>query len=103
MNTTHSVKKVIVGALTSGGLALAALGFTTGVASASPSNPQPNIDVSDWGVPVVECIQCNKSVLGGASEKVNPGIKVGDSVRVSTPKAKLGDGSVRVATPSVGN
>jgi hypothetical protein len=80
------------------------LGFTAGVASGAPVNPQPNIDVSDWGVPVVECIQCNKSVLGDASEKVNPGIKVRDhSVRVSTPKATLGDGSVRVATPSVGN
>jgi hypothetical protein len=36
MNTTHNFKKMVVQALLSGGVALAGLGLTTGVAQASP-------------------------------------------------------------------
>lgn len=103
MNTTSNLKKVIVGALTSGGLALAALGLTAGTAGAAPSNPGPRIDNSDFGIPIVECIQCQRTVAGDGSERINPGTKLGGSVHVSTPTAKLGDGSVRVAAPSAGN
>ncbi len=93
MNTTYNLKKMIVGALLSGGVALAALGLTAGTASAAPApGPGPTIDHSDWGVPVVECIQCGRELPGDGS------------VRVTNPGAQLGgDGSVSVATPSAGH
>ncbi len=105
MNTNHNIKKMLVGGLLSGGIALATLGLTAGTASAAPSPyPGPSIDHSDFGVPIVECVQCQHSTPGDGSVRVsNPGARVsGDgSVRVATPSAHMsGDGSVRVATPS---
>ena len=90
MNGNQPLKKMVVGALLSGGLALAALGLTAGTASAAPANPRPTIDYSDFGVPVVECIQCQRTLPGDGSVKFNPG-------------PQLGDGSVRVAIPSAGH
>lgn len=93
MNGNQPLKKMVVGALLSGGVALAGLGLTAGIASAAPSNTGPTIDYSDFGVPVVECIQCHRAVPGDGSVKVNP----------VNPGLKLGDGSVRVAVPSAGH
>ena len=41
MNTNHKVKKVIVGALLSGGVALAGFGLTAGTAHAFRPQPEP--------------------------------------------------------------
>ena len=90
MNTKQPLKKMIVGALLSGGVALAGLGLTAGTAHAAPDNPGPTIDYPDWGGTVVECKQCGRTLPGDGSVRVNPG-------------AKLGDGSVRVAIPSAGH
>jgi hypothetical protein len=90
MNTTHNLKKMIVGALLSGGVALATLGLTAGTASAAPAPPGPTIDHSDYAGPLVECNQCGRTLPGDGSVKVNPG-------------PQLGDGSVRVAIPSAGH
>ncbi|HZN83455.1 MAG TPA: hypothetical protein VFC01_27790 [Mycobacterium sp.] len=77
MNTTHNLKKVIVGALLSGGVALAGLGLTTGTAQAAPQGPGPTIDHSDFGVPVVECIQCGRNLPGKLDiPSINPAGKV---------------------------
>jgi hypothetical protein len=89
MNTTHNREKMIVGALPSCGVALAAL-LTAGTAGAAPSNPGPTIDHSDFAGPLVGCNQCQRTLPGDGSVHVNPG-------------AKLGDGSVRVAIPSAGH
>lgn len=44
MNTTHSLKKMIVGALLSGGLGLAGLGLAAGTAQANPGpGPLPTV------------------------------------------------------------
>src|SRR3981189_2000521 len=61
MNTIQPLKKMVVGALLSGGVALAGLGLTAGTAGAAPANPGPTIDPSDFGTPVVECIQCQRT------------------------------------------
>jgi hypothetical protein len=90
MSTTHNMKKMIAGALLSGGFALAALGLTAGTASAAPGDPGVTIDHSDFAGPVVECNQCGRTLPGDGSVRVNPG-------------AQLGDGSVRVAIPSAGH
>jgi hypothetical protein len=90
MSTTHNMKKMIVGSLLSGGLALAGLGLTAGTAGAAPQYPGPTIDHSDYAGPVVECVQCQRTVPGDGSVRVNPG-------------AQLGDGSVRVAIASAGH
>jgi hypothetical protein len=90
MDTTHNLKEMAVGALLSGGVAQAALGLTAGTASAAPAPPGPSIDHSDFGVPVVECNQCGRTLPGDGSVRVNPG-------------AQFGDGSVRVAIPSAGH
>ena len=90
MNTTHNLKKMFVGALLSGGVALAALGLTAGTASGAPANPNPTIDHSDYAGPVVECDQCNRTIPGDGSVSINPG-------------AKLADGSVSVSIPSAGH
>jgi hypothetical protein len=90
MNTNQPLKKMIVGALLSGGVALAGLGLTAGTAGAAPANPGPTIDYSDFGIPVVECIQCQRTLPGDGSVRVNPG-------------PQLGGGSVRVAIPSAGH
>ena len=42
MSTIHYLKKMTVGALLSGGVALAALGMTAGTAGAAPQNPNPS-------------------------------------------------------------
>ena len=90
MITTHNLKKLIVGALLSGGVALSAVGLTAGTASAAPQNPNPTIDHSDYAGPIVECIQCQRTLPGDGSVRVNPG-------------PQLGGGSVRVAIPSAGH
>jgi hypothetical protein len=82
MNTTHNLKKMIVGALLSGGVALAALGMTAGTASAAPGDPGVTIDISDSGIPVVECKQCGRILPGDGSVHVNP----------VNPGAKFGNG-----------
>lgn len=90
MNTTHNLKKTLIGAFLSGGFALAALGLTAGTAGAAPGpgpGPGPTIDHSDFGVPVVECVQCRRTLPGDGSVRTNPG-------------PQLGDGSVRVAIPA---
>ncbi len=99
MNTTHNLKKIIIGALLSGGVALSALGLTAGTASAAPSpGPGPTIDHSDFGVPIVECIQCGRERPGDGSVRVNPGAKLGN------PASQAGGvGEVSVATPSAGH
>ena len=81
---------MVVGALLSGGVALAGLGLTAGTAGAAPANPRPTIDHSDCGIPVVECIQCQRTLPGDGSVRVNPG-------------PQLGGGSVRVSVPSAGH
>jgi hypothetical protein len=93
MNTNQTLKKTIVGALLSGGVALAGLGLTAGTASAAPSDPGVTIDHSDFGVPIVECKRCGLKLPGDGSVKINP----------ATPGAQFGDGSVRVAVPSAGH
>ena len=83
MNTTHNLKKMIVGALLSGGVALSALGMTAGTASAAPGNPNPTIDHSDYAGPIVECNQCGRTLPGDGSVKinpVNPGVKFGNGL-----------------------
>ena len=77
MNTNQPLKKMIVGALLSGGVALAGLGLTAGTANAAPANPGPTIDHSDFGVPVVECIQCQRTLPGDGSVRVQPWTPVG--------------------------
>ena len=49
MNTPHSLKRIIGGALLSGGLTIAGLGLAAGNAQAHP-NPVP-LDNGDWGPP----------------------------------------------------
>jgi hypothetical protein len=81
MSTIHNLKKMIVGGLLSGGIALAALGLTAGTASAAPGNPNPTIDHSDYAGPIVECNQCGRTLPGDGSVKnnpVNPGVKFGN-------------------------
>jgi hypothetical protein len=83
MNTIHNTKKVIVGAVLSGGVALAALGITAGTASAAPANPNPSIDHSDYAGPIVECNQCGRTLPGDGSVRVNPvnpGVKFGNGL-----------------------
>lgn len=65
--------RALVAALLTGGVALGALGVA-GTAGAEPSNPGPTIDYSDWGVPVVECIQCRTTLPSNAPIWVNPQI-----------------------------
>jgi hypothetical protein len=83
MNTTHNLKKMIVGSLLSSGVALAALGLTAGTASAAPANPGPTIDHSDYAGPIVECNQCGRTLPGDGSVRVNPanpGVKFGNGL-----------------------
>jgi hypothetical protein len=80
MSTTHNLKKMIVGALLSGGVALAALGVTAGTASAAPGDPGVTIDHSDFAGPVVECNQCGRTLPGDGSVRVNPGAKFGNGL-----------------------
>jgi hypothetical protein len=80
MNTTHNLKKMIVGALLSGGVALAALGMTASTASAAGGDPGVTIDHSDFAGPVVECNQCGRTLPGDGSVRVNPGAKFGNGL-----------------------
>ncbi len=77
MTTTH-IKKTIVGALLSGGVALAGLGLTAGVAQAQPDGPGVTIDHSDFGVDVVECTRCGLNLPGKVDIRagVNPATKL---------------------------
>jgi hypothetical protein len=72
MNTTHNLKKIIVGALLSGGVALAGLGMTAGTAAASPQSPDPSIDHSDFGIDIVQCNQCQRQLPNTGGINVNP-------------------------------
>lgn len=72
MSTIHTLKKITVGALLSGSVALAGLGLTAGTAQAAPDRPGPTIDHSDFGVPIVECNRCGLELPGGLN--VNPGV-----------------------------
>ena len=77
MNTTYTLKKMIVGALLSGSVALAGLGLTAGTAQAAPDRPGPTIDHSDFGVPIVECIRCGSGLPGKLDiPSINPAGKV---------------------------
>jgi hypothetical protein len=76
MNTTQPLKKIIVGALLSGGVALAGLGMTAGTAQAAPTKPGPTIDISDWGGPIVECNQCQRTLPGGVDVSLPGGFKL---------------------------
>jgi hypothetical protein len=68
---------MIVGALFSGGVALAGLGLTAGTAQAAPQDPGVTIDHSDFGVDVVECNQCGRSLPGKLDvPSINPAGKV---------------------------
>jgi hypothetical protein len=51
MNTTNNIKKTVVGGLLAGGVALAGLGLTTGIASAAPSQHagDGSVRVADLG------------------------------------------------------
>ena len=81
MNATQNLKKLVVGALLSGGVALAGLGLTAGTASAAPQNPGPTIDHSDYAGPVVECNRCGRTLAGDGSVTVtNPGAKFGNGL-----------------------
>lgn len=90
MNTTHNLKKIVIGTLLTGGLAAAGLGLGTGTAAAQPQGPGVGVDYSDVG-PLVTCNACQVAKPGDGSVRVNPGV------------AKIGDGSVRVAVPSAGH
>ncbi len=91
MSTINNLKKLIIGALLSGGVALAPLGMTTGIASAAPQNPNPTIDHSDYAGPIVECNQCGRTLPGDGSvgQPVNPGVKFGNGLLLPavTPSA----------------
>lgn len=90
MSTINNLKKLTVGALLSGGVALAGLGMTAGIAGASPENPNPSIDHSDYAGPVVECNQCGRTLPGDGSVKpANPGVKFGNGLLLPavTPSA----------------
>ncbi|MGE0215209.1 hypothetical protein [Mycolicibacterium sp.] len=79
MSTTQNIRKIIIGGLLSGGVALAAL--TAGTAGAAPANPNPSIDHSDYAGPVVECNQCGRSAVpGDGSVRINPGAKFGNGL-----------------------
>jgi hypothetical protein len=92
MNTTHHLKKIVLGTLLSGAVATAGLGLTAGTAAAQPQGPGVGVDYSDVG-PLVTCNACQVAKPGDGSVRVNPGPGV----------TKTGDGSVRVAVPSAGH
>jgi hypothetical protein len=73
MNTTDNLKKVIVGAVLSGGIALA--GLTAGVAQASTQPIDPSINTSDFNIPIVECTQCQQTLPGRPTVHPNGGNK----------------------------
>ena len=77
MNTNQPIKQMIVGAVLSGGLALAGLGMTAGIAQAAPDKPGPTIDYPDWGGTVVECNQCHRVLPGGIDVSLPGGFRTG--------------------------
>lgn len=83
MSTINNLKKLVIGALISGGVVLPPLGMTTGIANAAPQNPNPSIDHSDYAGPIVECNQCGRTLPGDGSVRVNPvnpGVKFGNGL-----------------------
>ena len=82
MNTTDNLKKLIVGAVLSGGIVLA--GLTAGVAQASTQPIDPSINTSDFNVPVVECTQCQQTLPGRPTVHPNGGNK-GDTTGGTLP------------------
>ena len=75
MNTNQTVKKILVGALLSGGVALAGWGMSVGTAQAAPAKPGPSIDYSDFAGPIVECNQCQRTIPGGVDVSLPGGFK----------------------------
>src|SRR3979409_1993354 len=73
MNTIQPLKKMVVGALLSGGVALAGLGLTAGTAGAAPANPGPTIDRSVFASPGAKAIRGQRPLPGDGSLRVNPG------------------------------
>ncbi|KUI47415.1 hypothetical protein AU198_23670 [Mycobacterium sp. GA-1199] len=86
---THSVKEMMIGALLSGGIGLAA-GLTAGAANAAPSpHPQLTFEYSDVAAPG-----------DGSVRATSPQSRLCDgSVRVTGAAPEACDGSVRVAIP----
>lgn len=76
MSTNQPLKRMIVGALLSGGVALAGLGMTAGVAQAAPDKPGPTIDHPDWGGTIVQCNRCGQQSLPGINVSLPGGFKV---------------------------
>jgi hypothetical protein len=77
MITTNKLKKMLVGTLLSGGVALAGFGLTAGTAYASPENPGPSIDYPDSGGTLVQCKQCGRGLPGALdTPAVNPATKI---------------------------
>jgi hypothetical protein len=92
MNSTHSLRKVIVGALLSGGIAVA--GLTAGTAQASPKPIDPSINTSDFNVPVVECTQCHQTLPGRPTVHPNGGNKPGtDDTLSGRPQVRPNGGN----------
>jgi|GEM_PF-5585665 len=81
MNTNHNLKKMIVAALLSGGVALAGLGMTAATAQAAPDRPGPTIDHSDFGIDIVQCNQCQRVQPGVVD--VRPGFKLPGAAQVA--------------------
>jgi hypothetical protein len=77
MNATHHLRKVIVGALMSGAIALA--GLTAATAQASPQPIDPSINTSDFNIPLVECKQCQQTLPGRPEVHPNGGNKGGNN------------------------
>lgn len=92
MNTTHTLKKIVLGTVLSGSVVAAGLGLAAGTATAQPQGPGVGVDYSDVG-PLVTCNACQVAKPGDGSVRVNPGAGV----------TRIGDGSVRVAVPSAGH
>ena len=70
MKNSHKVKTIIVGALLSGGIAMG--GLAAGTAQAQPQSPDPSIDISDSGLPIVQCKQCQRGLPNPGNIHVNP-------------------------------
>lgn len=87
--STYGVKKMMIGALLSGGIGLAA-GLTAGAANATPSpHPQLTFEYSDIASPG-----------DGSVRATSPQSRLCDgSVRVPGSTLQACDGSVRVAIP----
>jgi hypothetical protein len=75
MNTNQTLKRMIVGALLSGGVALAGLGMSVGTAQAAPDKPGPTIDYSDSAGPLVQCNRCGQQSLPGINVSLPGGFK----------------------------